>query len=137
MAELLKVFKAMTEYGDGDWNSLEDIHKVECFFIFNRYFTKMYPEKAQLLNDKEIDKVVAMDLWRLFIKSEKYPKNFWSKTSDVKIKLEKGEYTEKDIQLIINKLDIKIDEFNLLYNNHKDILDEELKYYKNLEKNDK
>ena len=137
MAELLKVFKAMTEYSDTPWNDLEDIHKVECFFIFNRYFTKIFPEKSLLLNDKEIDKVSAMDLWRIFIKTKAYPRDFWSKTPGVKTKLEKGEYTEKDIQLIVSKLDIKMEEFNILYNNHKDVLDEELKYYKNLEKNDK
>lgn len=137
MAELLKVFKAMTERSDSDWDRLDDIHKAECFFIFNRYFTKLYPSQCLLLNGKEIDKVDAMNLWRLFIKTKQYPSNFWSKYSGSKIVLNKGEYTEKDIQLIIHKLDIKIDEFNLLYNNHKDILDEELKYYKNLEKNDK
>ena len=55
MAELIDVFKAMMRRGSWDKITVEE--KEKNFFIFNRYFSKMYPEQAQLLNLKNIDKV--------------------------------------------------------------------------------
>ena len=133
MAELLKVFKAITDKSDISWNNITDVDKVECFFIINRYFSKIYPEKSILLNNKDIDKIAAMDLWKIFMKSKPYPSEFWSKSSSTK-KLEKGEYTEAEIILLMNKIQITLDEFNLLYSYHKELLDSELKYYKKLQK---
>jgi hypothetical protein len=134
MAELLKVFKAITEISDSSWGEISDMDKIECFFVINRNFSKIYPNKSLNLNDKEIDKIAAMNLWRSFMKSQPYPSDFWSKSPTSSAKLSPGEYAENDIIMLLEKLEITMDEFNLLYNKHRVELDEELKYYKKLQK---
>lgn len=83
MAELIDVFNAMIKRGN--WEAITEDDKNKNFFIFNRYFSKKYVEQAQLLNLKNIDKVVGMELWYQFMKNEPYPKFFFSK-SDTKDK---------------------------------------------------
>lgn len=134
MAELLKVFKAITDKSGLLWREVTDTDKVECFFIINRNFSKIYPDKAQMLNNKEVDKIAVMNLWWLFMRTQPFPAVFWSKAPEKASKPAKGEYTEKDINLLIEKIGITQTEFNLLHLNYKGLLDEELKYYKKLEK---
>lgn len=134
MAGITDVANAMFKFKK-DWiynnngDKISDEVKSEFFFIYNRYFSKLYPEKAQLLNLKNIDKVLAMDLWFHFMKTEPYPSNFWSKTP----KQEK-ELPEKDYKLLLKGL--KVDQFDLDYLIEKfpDFIKEELTYYKKLEK---
>ena len=89
---LLSVFNTMFKKRD-DWRFLTDKQKDTYFFIINRNLSKRYTEQAQLLNLKNIDKVVGMELWYQFMKTEPYPKFFFSK-SDTKDKyvLTKKEY---------------------------------------------
>ncbi len=135
MAELLKVFKAITDKSGYSWQGITEVDKVECFFIINRNFSKIYPDKAQKINDKSVDKIAALDLWHYFMRTQPYPSTFWSKAPEKpKEKLAKGEYSEKDIKMLIERLDITPDEFNLLHQNYKELLDERLSYYKKLEK---
>ena len=89
----------------------------------------MYPEQAQLLNLKNIDKVVGMELWYQFMKTEPYPDWFWSKS-----KKEKSVLTDKDFKLLMDKLNIKDIDVEYLVDKHYDFIKEELKYYKSLEK---
>lgn len=124
---LLSIFKVMTQ-NRGKWNTVTDKHKEDNFFIFNRYFSKKYPHLSQLLNNKTIDKVVGMDLWFHFIGTEPYPEWFWSK---VESKKDKGIFSEKDIYLLLNRLDVKEDELDFLICHFQDDLKDELKYIKN------
>ena len=78
MAELIDVANAMFR-SKKDWVNIKDEDKEKFFFIFNRYFSKMYPEKSQLLNLKNINKVSSMDIWFHFMKDKPYPGWFWSK----------------------------------------------------------
>jgi len=134
MAGITDVANAMFKFKK-DWiynnngDKISDEVKSEFFFIYNRYFSKLYPEKAQLLNLKNIDKVLAMDLWFNFMKTQPYPSNFWSKTP----KQEK-ELPEKDYKLLLKGL--KVDQFDLDYLIRKfpDFIKEELAYFKKLEK---
>lgn len=134
MAGITDVANAMFKFKK-DWiynhngDKISDEDKETFFFIYNRYFSKLYPEKAQLLNLKNIDKVLAMDLWFNFMKTQPYPSNFWSKTP----KQEK-ELPEKDYKLLLKGL--KVDQFDLDYLIEKfpDFIKEELTYYKKLEK---
>lgn len=103
--------------------------KEKFFFIFNRYFSKIYPDKAQLLNLKNIDKVMAMDIWFHFMKSEPYPQNFWSKTP----KVEK-EIPEKDLKLLRKSLGVKDFDIEYLMDKYPDFIKEELTHLKKLEK---
>jgi len=133
MAELLKVAKAMFQ-SHKDWNNITEEDKEECFFVFNRYFSKKYPEKSQLLNDKLVDKSAAMDLWFYYMKSQPYPKWFWSKSEKDK---DKSGYTDKEIDELLFKLDITKLELDLLIEYYPELIKEELKYYKDVVKGNK
>ena len=79
MAEIIDVANAIFTK-KSEWKNITDEDKEKFFFVFNRYFAKKYPEKAQLLNLKNIDKVSAFDLWYQFMLDKPYPKWFWSKS---------------------------------------------------------
>ncbi len=130
MAEIIDVANALFT-NKNKWSQITDEDKEKFFFVFNRYFSKKYPEKAQLLNLKNIDKVSAFDLWYNFMLDKPYPKWFWSKSE----KSEKSEISEKDYKLLLNGLKIKDIDLDYLIENHIDFIKEELKYYKDLQKN--
>jgi hypothetical protein len=120
-------------YKKGDWVNVPDEEKESCFFIFNRYFAKKYPEKAQLLNLKTINKVTAMNLWYQFMLDKPYPNWFWSKSD----KTEKSVISDKDYKLLLQKLKIKDLDLDYLIMKHFEFIKEELKYYKSIEKENK
>jgi hypothetical protein len=128
MAELIDVANAMFK-NKRDWVNITDEDKEKFFFIFNRYFSKMYPEKSQLLNLKNINKVSSMDLWYYFMLNKPYPKWFWSKSNK-----EKPIIPDKDFKLLMRKLNLKDLDVEYLIENHFDFIKEELKYFKDLEK---
>ena len=122
MAELIDVFNTMIKRGN--WSAITEDDKNKNFFIFNRYFSKMYPEQAQLLNLKNIDKVVGMELWYQFMKNEPYPKFFFSK-SDTK---DKYVLTKKEYKMLLVSLKIKPDDLDYLIEKHFDFIKEELSF---------
>lgn len=128
MAELIDVANAMFK-NKKDWDNITDEDKEKFFFIFNRYFSKMYPEKSQLLNLKNINKVSSMDLWYYFMLNKPYPKWFWSKS-----KKEKPILPDKDFKLLMRKFNLKDLDVEYLIENHFDFIKEELKYFKDVEK---
>ena len=128
MAELIDVANAMFK-NKRDWVNITDEDKEKFFFIFNRYFSKMYPEKSQLLNLKNIDKVSSMDLWYYYMLNKPYPRWFWSKSEK-----QKPVIPDKDFKLLIRKLNLKDLDVEYLIENHFDFISEELKYFKELEK---
>lgn len=113
-----------------EWVEVSEEEKEACFFIFNRYFSKKYPDKAQLLNLKTIDKVTGMNLWYHFFKNSPYPNWLWSKNETK----EKSEISEKDYKLLLEKFKIKDLDLNYLIDNHLEFVKEEVKYYKSLQK---
>ncbi len=129
MAELIDVFNAMLK-NRKDWNKITDDQKEKFSFIFNRYFSKRYIEKAALMNLKGIDKVLIMDLWYNFMLKEPFPKWFWSKSE----KVDKPKITQKEFKQLVEKLKIKPDDVNYLIEEHPDFIKDELDYYKKLEK---
>ena len=132
MADLKLVGNAMF-YKKREWVNVPDEEKESCFFIFNRYFAKKYPEMSQLLNLKTITKVTAMNLWYEFMLDKPYPNWFWSKSD----KTEKSVIGDKDYKLLLQKLKIKDLDLDYLIMNHFDFIKEELKYYKSIEKENK
>lgn len=126
MAELIDVANAMFR-DRSKWSQIKEIDKERFFFIFNRYFSKKYPTKAYLLNIKTVDKSTSMDLWFHFMKDKSYPNWFWSKSP----KFDKSDLPQKDFDLLIEKLGINKEE-DLIYliENHKEIIEQELKFYK-------
>jgi hypothetical protein len=133
MAEITDVANAMFKIKN-DWiynkrDRITDEDKVKFFFIFNRYFSKKYPEKAQLLNLKTIDKAVAMDLWFHFMKTQPYPDWFWSKSP----KKEK-EMPEKEYKQLLRHFKIKDSDLDYLIDRYPYFIKEEQAYLKKLEK---
>ena len=129
MAELIDVANAMFT-NKRNWTNITDEDKEKFFFIFNRYFSKKYPDMSQLLNLKVIDKVSALNLWYGFMLDKPFPKWFWSKSE----KGEKLEVSEKDYKLILRKLKVKPSDLDYLIEKHFDFIKEELKYFKDIEK---
>jgi hypothetical protein len=129
MAEIIDVANALFT-NKQDWSKITDEDKDKYFFIFNRYFAKKYVKESQLLNLKNIDKVLAFDTWYYFMLNKPYPKWFWSKSE----KAEKSDISEKDYKLLLQKLHIKDLDLDYLIKHHLDFIKEEIKYYKQIEK---
>lgn len=106
--------------------------KTDNFFIINRLLSKKYPEQAQKFNKKSIDKSLALDLWFLFLRHEKRNEIFkwiWSKSPKSDKLL-----SESDCKLLIKKLEISVDDLDILMMYHIDFLKDELNYFKQLNK---
>jgi hypothetical protein len=108
------------------WSEITDEEKGDFFFIFNRYFSKRYPEFAQLVNIIGTNPVIGMDLWFNFMKGKAYPQWFWSKSAQS----EKSEKTW-------DKLGLREDEFRIIEKFYPEELESELKWLKELQKNKK
>jgi len=127
MAEITDVANAMFRSRDRNLISSED--KEKFFFIFNRYFAKRYPEKAQMLNLKGMDKAASMDIWFAFMKTQPYPDWFWSKSP----KMEK-DLPEKDYKSLLKHLEVKEQDLDYILDRFPDFAKEELAYLKKLDK---
>ncbi len=128
MAEIIDIANAMFKTRS-EYSSIKDEDKEKFFFIFNRYFSKKYPQMSHLLNLKNTDKSQAMDLWFHFMKDKPYPQWFWSKSPS-----DKPEIPEKDFKLLMMRLKLKEFDIDYLVKNFPDFIKEELKYYKQLDK---
>src|ERR1022692_3991533 len=120
MAELIDIVNCITR--KTGWEKITDEDKIKFFFIVNRYMSKKYIDKSQLLNLKTVDKVSAMDLWFHFVEDQPYPKWFWSKSD----KGEKPTISEKDFNLLLIKLRVKKEDLDYLIDKHFDFIKEEL-----------
>lgn len=132
---LLAVFNAMSKNKE-DWQYVTDEQKEKYWFIINRNLSKIYPEQAFKLNIKSSDKQYILDIWFNFLKNKPYntySKTFWSK-SDIKLK-PKEELKDNEISLLSNKLNLNKEDILFIYKYHKNELIEEIKYLKELEKN--
>ena len=109
-----------------NWKFVTDEQKLKWFFIINRNLSKKFPEKAQLLNLKSIDKITAMNLWYQFMLNQPYPNWFWSKSD----KGDKSEISYKDYKIILQRLKIKDIDLDYLIKNHINFIKEELIYIK-------
>lgn len=126
MAELIDIANAMFR-NKKDWVNISIEDKEKYFFIFNRYFSKKYPTKSQLLNNKNIDKSSSLDLWYYFMLDKPYPNWFWSKSG----KSNKSSLDKKDFELLMIKLQLNKEE-DLIYllDKYPNFIEEELKFYK-------
>jgi len=126
MAELIDIANAMFR-NKKDWVNISIEDKEKYFFIFNRYFSKKYPTKSQLLNNKNIDKSSSLDLWYYFMIDKPYPNWFWSKSG----KSNKSSLDKKDFELLMIKLQLNKEE-DLIYllDKYPNFIEEELKFYK-------
>jgi hypothetical protein len=126
---IFSIFNIITKDKE-KWKYVTDKQKEEFFFIFNRFFSKRYVEYSHLLNVKNIDKVVAMDLWYHFMKTEPYPRWFWSKSD----KNDKNILSNSEYKLLLRHFFIKPEDLDYLINYHFDFIKDELDYLKKLNK---
>ena len=126
-SNILEISKTMFTNKE-HWKFVTDEQKEQFFFIFNRYFSKRYPELSQLLNDKKIDKTIGMDLWFNFMKDKPYPQWFWSKSKKVA-----KSYNEDDLieELRISN-NISQQEMDFLVQNYPNDVNEEINYLKQI-----
>jgi hypothetical protein len=133
MAEIIDVANAMFR-DRNKWKDITDEDKQKFFFIFNRYFSKKFPDKSKLLNDKLINTISAMDLWFLFMQDKSYPKWFWSKSNSSKTK---PDISDKEISYLLQEHDLKREDLEILMKFYPDIVKEEVKYYRDAQKENK
>ncbi len=108
-----------------EWNKVSDSEKEQFFFIINRYFSKKYPYLSTFLNQKDTDKILGMNLWFQFMLDKPYPKWFWSKSTKEK--------TSNDENFkLLDKYDLKAEEFEILQKYYPEEVKEELDYQKKL-----
>jgi len=132
---LLAVFNAMTRNKE-DWQYVTDEQKEKYWFIINRNLSKIYIDNSFKLNLKSLDKSTILDIWFNFLKDKpynNYSKKFWSK-SENKTK-PKDDITNNDITLLSNKLNLSSNDIIFIHKHYKDELMDELKYLKNIQKN--
>lgn len=113
-----------------DWGKVKNEQKEQFFFIFNRYFSKRYPDFSFLLNSKDQNKSTGMDLWFEFMKNKPYPQWFWSKST----KPTEDMITDKNFEQLMIHLDIGSEELRHLIKHYKDEIIEEIDYLKKLSK---
>lgn len=113
-----------------DYEYLTDKQKNDNFFIIKRYLSKSLPELMLKINSKNIDPISGMDLIYYHFYNKVYPEFFWSKTPYVK---EVIKHTKDEI-LLMERLEVSYEELNLLKKYFTERLEDELKYFKMLEK---
>jgi hypothetical protein len=107
-----------------DWDKVTDEQKEQFFFIFNRYFSKKYPEKSSQLNSLKTPKNFGLDLWFEFMKNQPYPQWFWSKSK----KNSTSDFDDKTIFELRKKYDLKTEELEFLFKHHREEIIEEIEY---------
>jgi len=112
------------------WKFVTDEQKIKYFFIINRLLSKKYPEISQLLNQKNINQVLGLDLIFEFMKSKPYPSWIWSKNDKSKNSINFNE----DFEILQKSLELKSEEILFLMNNYAEECKEEIQYLKNLNK---
>ena len=116
------------------YHLISDKDKIDGFYMINKKFSIKYPKIARFLNNKDIDRASAVDMWFIhFKKINNIPSWYWAKTPFKKDK--KKKLSGPDTKKIIEEFDLSDDEFQFLYDNYKDDVDFELKMIKRWEKN--
>jgi hypothetical protein len=126
-SNILEISKTMFTNKE-HWKFVTDEQKEQFFFIFNRYFSKRYPELGQLLNDKQIDKSIGMDLWFDFMKDKPYPQWFWSKSK----KATQSDGDQSLIEELRKSNNLTNQEMDFILLNYSDEVKEEINYLKQI-----
>jgi hypothetical protein len=117
-----------------NWKWVTGEQKEQFAFIFTRFFSKKFSTHSLCVNLKESDKSIIMDMWFHLLEGKPYPQWFWSKSP----KFSKTDLDDKDFKMLMQKLNLnKEDDLVYLIEHYRDIIDEELKFYKKKEKNEK
>lgn len=112
---------------------IDDTEKQKWGFIVNRILSKKYPEYAQKLNVRSGDFIMVLNLWWLYIgmrPDSKYFSWVWQSMKTGR----KSKIDNNTIGLILKRHPyLSIDDIEYLYDNHNDVFNEEVEYYKKIE----
>jgi len=116
------------------YSTISDKDKIDGFYMINKKFSIKYPGISKFLNDKNIDRASAVDMWFLKFKNvHNIPYWYWTKSPYKKTK--KIKLSGPDTEKIKSEFELTDDELEFLYENFKDDVDYELKLIKRWEKN--
>lgn len=115
------------------YKTLTDDDKINAFYIINHKFGVKFPQIAQFLNRKDMDKASAVDFWFLKFKdSIGVPSWYWSKSPNEKEKISK--LSSGDKEFFRKYCDIENeDDIEFLYKNFEDDVKNEVKKSKKFE----
>jgi len=120
------IFKSKSEY-----YKLTDKNKEDFFWIINRKFGVEYPDLANKLSSKHIDKASALDIWfEKFKNARSIPSWYWSKSTpkDKEDRLTKSERT-----LLLENTNLTNEDIDFMIKNYFEDLEFEIKKFKRLE----
>lgn len=126
---LLAVFNTLSK-DRNNWKYVTSEQKEKFFFIINRNLSKIYPNISLLLNNKNISKIDALDLWFYYlsnISSYDYVKKFWSKDTNLVVD-KKDTISKKDYSILLEKLELKTSDLDFLVKYFESNVKEESKY---------
>jgi len=111
------------------YENLSDKDKEDAFYIINKKFSLGFPNIAASLNNKNIDKVVAVDIWfNHFRNVYSIPGWYWIKSPFKKDKIKK--ISGPDSKLLISEFNLEEIEYTFIENHFSDDLNYELKILK-------
>lgn len=114
----------------GKFRYISDIDKSKWGFIVNRMLSKKYPDFAQKLNVRSGDFCMLINLWWIYLGTRPdigYNSWIWISGS------RKSKITNSTIDIVRERYPhLSVDDIEYLQEFHKDIFDEEVKYYKKL-----
>lgn len=116
------------------YTEISDNDKEKAFFILNRKFSAHFPEQAQFVNSKSINRATALDMWFNFFKKKninRIPSWYWIKIEKVKVI---KDFTNKEIE-IFKKYNSHFSEsdFEYIFKNFKDEVRHEVKFLSKFE----
>jgi len=111
------------------YKNISDKDKENSFYIINKKFSLGFPNLASSLNNKNINKATALDIWfNHFRNVYSIPGWYWMKSPFKKEK--KKKISETDTKNLMSEFEISKDEFDFIQKNFEDELDYELKILK-------
>jgi hypothetical protein len=121
------IFKDKDKY-----NFISDEEKENNFFVLNRKFAFKYLKQAQFLNNKNINKASAIDLWyQIFYKTTNGIPQWWWKTKQQA--KPKSEFSSADLKLVKKHYNISDNDISFLVKFYNQKLKEDIKRLKKFE----
>jgi hypothetical protein len=132
MAKIDFITLANIIFKDKDkYKFISDEEKETNFFVLNRKFALKYIKQAQFLNNKNIDKASALDIWyQVFYKTTNGTPQWWWKTNQLKKSKVKSEFNNNDLKIIKEYYNIKDKDIDFLIEYYSDKLKDDIKRIK-------
>ena len=108
---------------------ISDEEKETNFFMLNRKFAFKYLKQAQFLNNKNVNKASAIDIWyQIFYKTTNGTPAWWWKTKATP--KEKSKFPSADIKLIKDYYELTDDDMKFLITYYEEKMKDDIKRIK-------